>query len=116
MKAFEGARAALEGLGAQVLGVSPDDIPTHQRFAAFLGLGFALLTDSTKTVAKAHDATAFGGAFFDRKTFVICKAGVIRYVYRGQPSMDDLQDVLRRIGGSGGGPQGSRGEEKRGQD
>lgn len=72
--------------------------------AASLGLGLPLLTDSTKTVAKAHDATAFGGAFFDRKTFVIDKAGVIRYVYRGQPSMQDLQAVLRRIErGAGGG-------------
>lgn len=89
-----------------MLGVSPDDIPTHQRFAAFLGLGFPLLADSTKTVAKAYDATAFGGAFFDRKTFVIDKAGVIRYVYRGQPSMQDLQAVLRRIESGAGGGQG----------
>lgn len=80
-----------------MLGVSPDDIATHQRFAASLQLGFPLLTDAEKTVAQAYHALALGGAFFDRRTFVIDKMGVIRFVHRGQPSMDALQAVLRRL-------------------
>jgi peroxiredoxin Q/BCP len=82
-----------------VLGVSPDDIPTHQRFAASLRLGFPLLSDGDKRVAAAYDAVVLGGAFFDRKTFVIDKTGVIRYVHRGFPSMDDLLAILRQIEG-----------------
>jgi peroxiredoxin Q/BCP len=103
MKAFEAGRARLEGLGAQVLGVSPDDVATHKKFAGALGLGFPLLADADKTTAKAYDATSLGGAFFDRKTLVIDKAGLVQYVHRGFPSVDELLAVLRRL--EGGSPQ-----------
>jgi len=101
MADLERARPQLEALGAQVLGVSPDDVATHRRFAASLTLGFPLLSDSEKVTAKAYDATSFGGAFFDRKTFVIDRGGTVRYAHRGFPSVEDLTAVLRRIEGGG---------------
>ena len=45
MKAFQADIAAFERLNTQVLGVSPDDVETHKRFAASLNLTFPLVSD-----------------------------------------------------------------------
>ena len=42
MEAFQKDVASFERFGTQVLGVSPDDVETHKRFAASLGLTFPL--------------------------------------------------------------------------
>jgi peroxiredoxin Q/BCP len=48
------AHGEFEGAGARVLGVSPDDVDSHQRFREKFGLPFSLLADTDHAVAEAY--------------------------------------------------------------
>ena len=49
-------RDAVPGMGAQVLGVSADDLSSHADFASDHSLPFPLLSDPNNEVAKAYGA------------------------------------------------------------
>jgi peroxiredoxin Q/BCP len=53
---FRDLHANLRKLGVQVLGVSADDLDSHQEFVDKFKLGFPLLSDATRTVMKAYGA------------------------------------------------------------
>lgn len=85
--AFRDTQAALRKAGAVVLGVSPDPVPSHLEFRDAHKLGFPLLSDVDKKVARTY------GAFGEKKlygktvvgmirsTFLIDGAGVVRKVF-----------------------------------
>ncbi len=86
MAAFQEDIASFERLDTQVLGVSPDDLETHQRFAASLGLSFPLIADPGGKLASQYGK--------GRIAFLIDKQGIIRHVEQGMP---DNQKLLKRI-------------------
>src|SRR5262245_21302112 len=51
---FRDEHSALQGAGAVVLGVSPDDIKSHQKFATKFSLPFPLLADTERKVCEAY--------------------------------------------------------------
>lgn len=73
----------LTGLGAQVLGVSVDDIASHAAFARKYHLPFPLLADEDAAVAKAYGAFSdwLVMKFAKRYTFLIDPRGRIAKVY-----------------------------------
>lgn len=91
--------AQFEGLGAQVLAISAQDVDSHERFAAKHGFGFPLLADTDKTVAGAYGTLGPLG-FPRRSTFVIDARGVIRYAHRAIAGLTfrpvgELVDAIR---------------------
>ncbi len=68
-------------LGARLLGLSPQDVASHEAFAAEHGLAFPLLADTDKAVAEAYGVIGPLG-FYRRSVFVVDAAGVIRYAHR----------------------------------
>ena len=62
---------------AQVLGISPQNLDSHERFAAKRGLSFPLLTDPDKAVARLYGAT--GPLGIKRAVFVIDADGIVRW-------------------------------------
>ncbi len=70
-----------EGVGAQVLAVSQQDMESHDRFSGKHGFKFPLLADTDKAVASAYGILGPLG-FPRRSVFVIDKEGVIRYAHR----------------------------------
>lgn len=48
--------ATFQGLDIPIIGISRDDIATHQRFKAQYQLPFELLSDASGSVCKAYDA------------------------------------------------------------
>lgn len=70
-----------EGVGAQVLAISAQDVDSHTEFAGKHGFGFPLLADTDKTVAAAYGTVGPLG-FPRRSVFVIDGHGVVRYVHR----------------------------------
>jgi peroxiredoxin Q/BCP len=84
---FRDARKALAKAGATVLGVSPDSLESHTKFAAAEGLKFPLLADPEARVAKAYGAygekVLYGKKVkgMIRSTFVIDGKGVVRKVF-----------------------------------
>jgi peroxiredoxin Q/BCP len=85
--AFRDARAAYKKAGATVLGVSPDDVKSHGKFAAKYGLEFALLADLGAKVCNDYGVwklkSLFGRTYMgvERTTFVIDRDGVVRKVF-----------------------------------
>lgn len=68
-------------LGARLLALSPQDVATHEAFAAEHHLGFPLLADTHKAVAGAYGVLGPLG-FYRRSVFVIDAEGVVRYAHR----------------------------------
>jgi thioredoxin-dependent peroxiredoxin len=68
-------------LGAQVLAISPQDVASHERFAAKYGFAFPLLADVGKAVAGTYGTLGPLG-FPRRSVFVVDGEGTIRYAHR----------------------------------
>jgi peroxiredoxin Q/BCP len=62
----------------RVVGVSPQDAASHQRFAAKHGLNFTLLADPDKKAVKAYDVDGPLGFGVRRGTYLIDADGTIR--------------------------------------
>lgn len=70
-----------EGLDAQVLGISAQDVASHQMFAGKHGLRIPLLADTDKAVAGLYGILGPLG-FARRSVFIIDREGIIRYAHR----------------------------------
>jgi peroxiredoxin Q/BCP len=68
----------LSELGAEVLGVSPQGVDSHERFAAKHGLTVPLLADESREVITAYGVGLPGG-LVRRSIFIIDPGGVVRY-------------------------------------
>lgn len=75
-------RDAMPGMGAKVLGVSADDLTSHEGFAAEYSLPFPLLSDPGGAVAKSYgsygEKTMPNGRTYEgvlRSTFIIDPEG-----------------------------------------
>lgn len=73
--------AEFEGLGAQILAMSPQSIDSKERFADMHGFKFPLLADEGSAVARAYGVLGPVG-FYRRSVFVIDCDGIIRYAHR----------------------------------
>ncbi len=88
-----------DGLGAQVLAISAQDVASHERFAAKHGFGFPLLADTDKAVAGAYGTLGPLG-FPRRSVFVIDGSGIVRYAHRAIAGLtyrpvSELVDAIR---------------------
>jgi thioredoxin-dependent peroxiredoxin len=73
---------AFDGVGAQVLALSPNDVPSHDEFADEQGgFGFPLLADTDKAVGEAYGILGPLG-FYRRSVFVIDAEGKVAYSHR----------------------------------
>ncbi len=70
--------------GAEVIGISSDDISSHQAFAANHKLPFILLSDKDKSVAEKYGVGKSLGILPGRVTFVIDRQGIIRMMFSSQ--------------------------------
>src|SRR6476660_3502767 len=70
--------AVFEGVEAVLLGISPQDVDSHERWAKKRNLQFPLLADTDRAVAKQYGVAA-PVVGIRRSVFVIDGEGVIRY-------------------------------------
>jgi thioredoxin-dependent peroxiredoxin len=70
-----------EGVDAQILAISPQDVASHEGFSSKHGFKFPLLADTDKKVGDAYGVLGPVG-FYRRSVFVVDKDGVIRYAHR----------------------------------
>jgi peroxiredoxin Q/BCP len=91
-------------LGVEVLGVSNDDVTSHQDFCTKEGLPFPLLADPDQEVARAFGVKATLG-FYQRITFVLDGDGIVQKVFDPVHPAGHAQEVLAVVKGlAGGGP------------
>jgi len=89
MKAFQDDLHRFEKLNAQVLGVSPDSLATHNEFAAKYGLKFPLIADERGEIQKSYTP--------GRVTFIIDETGIIRFIQKGVPDNEILLSELSKL-------------------
>ena len=91
---------AFNKLGAVVVGVSVDDVASHQAFAEQHSLPFTLLADSTKETAKAYGVLRSVLGLMEiasRETFIIDTEGRIAKHYRAVDPKGHSQAVLKDL-------------------
>lgn len=66
-----------ERSGAVVLAVSPQDVDSHERFAAQEGFEFPLLADTERVAGREWGIVS--GKLYRRSVFVVDAGGVVRY-------------------------------------
>ncbi len=85
--AFRDGFADYEKAGAKILGVSPDPVKSHAKFAAKHELPFTLLADVDKEVSQAYgvwkEKSMYGRTYMgiERTTFVIDARGIVSRVF-----------------------------------
>lgn len=82
---FRDADDDFQKAGYRIFGVSPQGDASHQRFAAKYNLGFPLLIDTDKEVAKAFGAVKEDGdkVRIKRSTFVVDENGKVEQALYG---------------------------------
>lgn len=90
-------------LNAVILGVSPDNEASHQKFIAKHELPFDLLVDEEKEVAKAYDVWKlkknFGREYMgiERSTFLINPEGKVVEEWRKVRVKNHIEDALNTL-------------------
>jgi peroxiredoxin Q/BCP len=100
---FRDADHQMQKRGVIVLGVSADDMASHQKFADKYSLSFPLLADTDKTVSQRYgvwkERNMYGKKFMgvNRETFLIDKDGIVRKVWPKVKAEGHAQEVLEAI-------------------
>ncbi|MBW8059429.1 MAG: peroxiredoxin [Solirubrobacterales bacterium] len=91
----------LDGLGAELLGISPQSVGSHERFVKEKSLNVPLLADEDKAVARAYGVVA--GPLVRRAIFVIDEEGVVRHrkVSVVGLSFETVEDIERAVAALG---------------
>jgi thioredoxin-dependent peroxiredoxin len=93
----------IEARGAVVLGVSPDSVASHRRFADKFGLPFTLLADEDHAVAEAYgiwkEKSMYGRKYWgvERTTFVIDEQGRIAEVLEKVKPAEHVDQLLELV-------------------
>ena len=90
----------LDELGAEVLGISPQSVESHERFTEEKRLNVPLLADEDKSVARAYGVVA--GPMVRRAIFIVDEEGIVRHrkvTLAGltYESVDDLEQALAAL-------------------
>ncbi len=86
LNSYSEGLSQFEALDAQVIGISAQDVDSHEAFSVKHGLGFPLLADVDKAVA-AEWGTLGPLGFPRRSVFIIDGAGVVRYAHRAMAGL-----------------------------
>jgi peroxiredoxin Q/BCP len=95
---YRDGREQLDDLDAEVVGISPQDVASHEKFIAEYGLTVPLGADTDHDVARAYGVKGPGG-LTRRSIFVVDPDGVVRYrkvalIGLGYEDVGDLGQAL----------------------
>lgn len=106
---FRDSHEAFADAGAQVVGISGDDVETQKKFATRYRLSYPVLSDTERTAfdsfgLRSGSGFKFGWALNDRVTFVIDVDGIIRHHSTGlfessghvEESLLTIKDLLAK--------------------
>lgn len=95
---FAEATEQFKALGAQVIGVSKDDVDTLHKFSVSeCGGKFAVAADPKLVVAKSYDAKMPLVGYANRTSYVITPDGKILYVYSSLSPDDHVKNTLAAL-------------------
>ena len=92
-----------ENLDAEILGVSPDSVKSHDGFKAKFDLQFDLLSDPEKEIAAKYDAygekSMYGRKYMGiiRSTFIIDPKGKVAAQYKNVKVTGHIEKVMKDL-------------------
>ncbi len=105
----------LDGLDAEVVGISPQSVDSHERWVEEQELNVPLLADEDLAVSKSYGVTGWlgplarftelketpGGRYVQRAIFVIDVDGIVRYrhVSRTGSTFQSVEDIEQALAG-----------------
>ena len=96
-------KTRVEGMGATVLGVSPDSVESHRGFCDKHGLNITLLSDSGHRVLEAYGVwqlkMMYGREFLGvvRSTFLVDPEGRIAHAWKRVKVADHVETVIEKL-------------------
>ena len=98
---FRDSHATFLSFGAEVWGVSGDDIASHQRFAGRYQISFPLLSDRDNALRRAFGVPRVLGLLPGRVTYVIDGEGTIRHIFSnlldGPAHVLEAQQIVKNL-------------------
>jgi thioredoxin-dependent peroxiredoxin len=102
-ESFRDLHAKFKKAGAEIVGVSPDSVASHDKFVAKYGFPFPLLADEDKAVCQLFgvwkEKSMYGRKYMgvERSTFLIDAKGVLRREWRKVKVPGHADEVLAAI-------------------
>lgn len=101
LNAYNDGLSQFTDLDAQVVGISAQNVASHDAFSSKHGFEFPLLADTDKEVAAAYGTLGPIG-FPRRSIFIIDRDGVVRYVHKAIAGLtyrpvNELIDELHKL-------------------
>jgi peroxiredoxin Q/BCP len=90
-------------LDAVIIGVSPDSVESHKKFAVKYNLPFHLLSDEKKELVEKYgvwkEKSMYGRKYMgvERSTFIIDKTGKVRNIFRKVKVADHNKEVIKAL-------------------
>lgn len=100
---FRDAYSTFEELGVVLVGISPDSVESHVKFAEKQGLPFLLLSDEKLKVCKKYDVwklkKLYGREYMgiERSTFLIDEKGRLQKEWRKVRLKGHIESVLQAV-------------------
>lgn len=102
-KDFTDLAPAFAKAGAEVYGISPDSVKSHDKFRCKHGLAVRLLSDEEKTTATAYgvwvEKSMYGKKYMgvERSTFLVDGKGKLAGIWRKVSVPDHAEEVLQAV-------------------
>jgi thioredoxin-dependent peroxiredoxin len=102
-RGFNALLSEFVNAGAEIIGVSRDDLKSHDNFKNLFGLNFYLGSDEECRICNDYgvwvEKSMFGKKYMgiDRVTFLIDKKGKIAHIWTKVKVNDHAQEVLNKI-------------------
>ncbi len=102
---FRDSMPAFEKVDAVIIGISPDNVASHDRFKAKYDLSFILASDEDHRVAELYgvwvEKSMWGRRYMgiERSTFLIDEAGIVQAVWRKVKVRGHVEAVLEAARG-----------------
>lgn len=96
---FRDSQVTFEGRGVFIIGVSPDPVKSHEKFAEKYGLEFPLIADEDKKIVNDYGVwvkkVQYGRQYMavERSTFIIDGNGVIQKIFRNISPGDHVPEI-----------------------
>jgi thioredoxin-dependent peroxiredoxin len=104
-KGFNDSKADFARAGTEIIGVSPDNVASHDKFKKKYGLDFALASDESKAMLEAYgvwvEKSMYGKKYMgvERSTFLIGADGRIAAVWSKVKVPGHVDEVLKAARG-----------------
>ncbi len=100
---FSALHAQFKKAKAQIYGISPDSVASHEKFKKKMSFPFELLSDPEQKVCRLYDVfkekSMYGRKYMgvERSTFLIDAKGVLRHEWRKVKVKDHAEAVLAAV-------------------